>query len=89
MLRAVFEGCPGASDVVILPDSSKAFVACSGGHQVMCHRAGPDRNSSQPGPVQPDRLEALIDVGREPVQLALKPDGGEIFVSELALELHL
>jgi YVTN family beta-propeller protein len=30
-VRAVFEGCPGASDVVILPDSSKAFVACSAG----------------------------------------------------------
>ena len=34
-VRAVFDGCPGASDVVILPDSSKAFVACSGGHQMM------------------------------------------------------
>jgi len=32
-------------------------------------------------PDQPDRLEALLDVGRAPVQLALKPDGGEIFVS--------
>jgi YVTN family beta-propeller protein len=28
-----------------------------------------------------DALEALLDVGRSPVQLALKPDGGEIFVS--------
>ena len=34
-VRAVFEGCPGAADAVILPDSSKAFVACSAGHQVM------------------------------------------------------
>jgi YVTN family beta-propeller protein len=34
-LRAVFTGCPGATDAVILDDSSKAFVACSGGHQVM------------------------------------------------------
>ena len=34
-LRAVFQNCPGADDVVILPDSSKAFVACSAGHQVM------------------------------------------------------
>jgi DNA-binding beta-propeller fold protein YncE len=32
-------------------------------------------------PDQPDRLEALLDVGRAPVQLALKPDGGELFVS--------
>ena len=34
-VRAVFAGCPGASDLAILPDSSKAFVACSAGHQVM------------------------------------------------------
>jgi DNA-binding beta-propeller fold protein YncE len=32
-------------------------------------------------PAQPDRLEALMDVGRAPVHLALKPDGGEVFVS--------
>jgi DNA-binding beta-propeller fold protein YncE len=30
-------------------------------------------------PAQPDRLEALLDVGRAPAQLALKPDGGEVF----------
>jgi YVTN family beta-propeller protein len=72
-VRAVFEGCPGAADVAILPDSSKAFAACSGGHQIMSialARAG-----------QPDRLEALLDVGRGPLHLALKPDGGELFVS--------
>ena len=77
-VRAVFEGCPGASDVVILPDSSKAFAACSAGHQIMAialARFGElDRRS-------PDRVESLLDVGRAPVQLALKPDGGEIFVS--------
>src|SRR5271157_6523654 len=28
-VRAVFEGCPGATDAVILPDSSKAFIACA------------------------------------------------------------
>jgi len=32
-------------------------------------------------PAMPDRLETLMDVGRAPVNLALKPDGGEIFVS--------
>jgi len=32
-------------------------------------------------PAEPDRLETLMDVGRAPVQLALKPDGGEIFAS--------
>lgn len=76
-VRAVFEGCPGASDVVILPDSSKAFAACSAGHQVMAIALA----HSKFQPDQPDRVESLLDVGRAPVQLALKPDGGEIFVS--------
>jgi YVTN family beta-propeller protein len=76
-VRAYFTGCPGASDAVVLPDSSKAFVACSGGHQVMAiSLARPDAH-----PAQPDRMEAMLDVGRSPVQLALKPDGGEVFVS--------
>jgi DNA-binding beta-propeller fold protein YncE len=79
-VRAVFEGCPGAADVVILPDSSKAFAACSGGHQVMAlqlaHVARTDGR-----PATSDRLESILDVGRAPVQLALKPDGGEMFVS--------
>jgi YVTN family beta-propeller protein len=79
-IRAVFEGCPGASDVVVLPDSSKTFAACSGGHQVMAvqlaHEARPDGR-----PATTDRLESLLDVGHAPVQLALKPDGGEVFVS--------
>jgi YVTN family beta-propeller protein len=62
---------------VILPDSSKAFVACSGGHQVMAIAlARPDDE-----PRAPDRLETLMDVGHAPVHLALKPDGGEVFVS--------
>ena len=75
--RAAFAGCPGASEVVILPDSSKAFVPCSAGHQVMVVAlAQPDAH-----PAEPDRLETLMDVGRAPVDLALKPDGGEIFVS--------
>ena len=72
-VRAVFEGCPGASDAVILPDSSKAFAACSASHQIASialARGG-----------RPDRIEALLDVGRAPVQLALKPDGGEVFVA--------
>jgi len=83
-VRGVFEGCPGASDVVILPDSSKAFVSCSGGHQVMAVALA--RASQPAGPqqaalaAQPDKLESLMDVGRGPVELALKPDGGEVFV---------
>jgi len=78
--RAVFADCPGATSPVILPDSSKAFVACSAGHQVMVVAlARPDAH-----PAQPDQLEALMDVGHGPVDLALKPDGGEIFASNSA-----
>ena len=32
----------------------------------------------------PDRLLALLDVGSTPVHLALKPDGGEIFVTSFS-----
>jgi len=83
-VRAVFGGCPAASDAVILPDSSKAFVACSGGHQVMA--VGLKRPESQNWVGQnpqerTDRLLAFLDVGPSPVHLAMKPDGGEIFVS--------
>jgi YVTN family beta-propeller protein len=84
-VRQIFEGCPGASDAVILPDSSKAFVACSGGHQIMAIALA--RAETHPSPAghaeavsaRPDRLEALLDVGQAPLQLALKPDGGELF----------
>jgi len=83
-VRTTINGCPGASDAVILPDSSKAFVSCSAGHQVMAIAL-----ARQPDPTKPDapstpttdRLETLMDVGQGPIQLALKPDGGELFVS--------
>jgi YVTN family beta-propeller protein len=66
---------------VILPDSSKAFVACSAGHQVMVIAlVNSKARPNQSGQVA-DQLEALMDVGRAPVDLAIKPDGGEIFVS--------
>ena len=79
-IRAVFTGCPGAGDAVILPDSTKTFVACAAGHQLIVIALA--HSKSNPG--QPDRLETFLDVGRAPVQLALKPDGGEIFVSNSA-----
>lgn len=86
-VRAVFSGCPGAADAVILPGSDKAFVACGGGHQVMvlalAHGAKPATQSTPAVAAAPDRLEGLLDVGRAPVHLALKPDGGEIFTSNL------
>jgi len=84
-VRQIFEGCPGASDAVILPDSSKAFVACSGGHQIMsiglarAETHTGQAGSGQAAPARADQLEALLDVGKAPLQLALKPDGGELF----------
>jgi len=81
-LRAVFRGCPGASDTVILKDSSKAFIACSGGHQVMVVSlaAAPESwAAKQNSTLLTDHMLTLMDVGQTPVQLALKPDGGEIF----------
>ncbi len=78
-LRKVIEGCPGATDAVLLPDSSKAFVACSTGHQIMAIALAHSADTT--GPAQPDAFESLLDVGKSPVHLALKPDGGELFVS--------
>jgi YVTN family beta-propeller protein len=40
--------------------------------------SSPAQEPDRPGS---DHLEALMDVGRAPVDLALKPDGGEVFVS--------
>jgi len=86
-LRAAFPGCAGATDAVILPDSSKAFVACSGGHQVMSINlaAAPDSWAARQNPsLLQDHLLAMLDVGQTPVHLAMKPDGGEIFCSNFA-----
>jgi YVTN family beta-propeller protein len=83
-LRAAFSGCPGATDAVILPYSTKAFIACSGGHQVMVVSlaAAPDSWAAKQSPaLLTDHMLTLMDVGETPIQLALKPDGGEIFCS--------
>jgi len=82
-VRAMFGDCPGAADVAILPDSSKAFIACSTGHQLMAIAlADPKKIPAKPDQVaKPDQIEAMLDVGRGPMHLALKPDGGEVFVS--------
>lgn len=81
-LRAVFSGCPGATDAVILPDSSKAFVACSGANRVMAISlaAAPDSWAARQNPtLLQDHMLTLLQVGDTPVQLAMKPDGGQIF----------
>ncbi len=84
-LRASFDGCPGAGSLAILPDSSKAFVACAAGHQVLALslRTSPSlaHRSRNSVAAEPDQLLALLDVGISPVRLVLKPDGGEIFVT--------
>jgi YVTN family beta-propeller protein len=87
--REAFSGCPGATDIALAdnyaPDprwGSKAFVACSGGHQVMdiWLRAQPDtwRGEQEPNLLH-DQLLTTLDVGKTPTHLALKPDLGEVF----------
>jgi YVTN family beta-propeller protein len=83
-LRATFPGCPGATSPVVLPDSSKTFIACSGGHQVMALNLAAAPNSwaaQHDTSLTADRMLTLLDVGLAPIFLALKPDGGEIFAS--------
>lgn len=85
--RGAYPGCAGASDAVILPDSSKAFAACSGSHQVMAISLAADPDSwraKQDASQLEDHLLALLDVGETPTHLALKPDGGEIYVTNFA-----
>jgi len=65
-VRSAISICLEPEDIAILPDSTKAFVSCSGSGQV----ASVDLKN--------DKLLALLDVGKGPVSLALKPDGGEI-----------
>jgi YVTN family beta-propeller protein len=82
-LRATFSGCPGATDIAILPDSSKAFIACSNSNQVMAIGLASHTNSQtakRDSSATADHFLTLLKVGKTPVHLALKPDGGEIFV---------
>jgi YVTN family beta-propeller protein len=85
-LRNTYTNCPGAASPVILPDSSKAFIACSSGHQVMVLNLAADPaswNARQNPTLTSDQFLTLLDVGLNPTHLALKPDGGEIFTSNL------
>ena len=86
-LRNAYPGCPGANDAVILPDSSKTFIACSSGHQVMAIALAAAPGSwpaRQDSAALSDHFLTLLDVGLNPVHLALKPNGGEIFSSNFA-----
>ncbi len=77
-VRSSFDHCPGATDAVIVPDASKAFVACSGGHQIMVIGLAHSGGSM---PLSSDIVLAFLDVGKTPLHIALKPDGGEAFAS--------
>ena len=83
-LRATFDGCAGATDIAILNDSSKAFVACSAANHVMSIGLASDPESwqaKQDAASKQDRLLARLHVGKTPTHLALKPDSGEMFVT--------
>jgi YVTN family beta-propeller protein len=69
-VRSAINICIHPEDIVILPDSSKAFVSCSGSGQVA--------SVALKNETQNDKLLALLDVGKAPVSLVLKPDGGEL-----------
>src|SRR5208282_1069077 len=68
-VRSTVPVCQQPQDLAILPDSGKVFVDCPGSNQL----ASVDLKS--------DRLLTLLDGGKLPIHLALKPDGGELFVS--------
>ena len=81
-VRSAINICIHPEDVAILPDSTKAFVSCSGSGQVASialktasQSAGRDATQNE---AQSDKLLALLDAGKSPVSLALKPDGGEL-----------
>ncbi len=82
--RAAFGGCAQATDVAILPDSSKAFITCSGADEVLAISLASVPGSwpakQDPASLQ-DHLLGRLRVGKTPVHLAVKPDGGELFVS--------
>ncbi len=81
-LREFFPNCPGATDIAILPDSTKAFIACSGTHRIMAVWLGVAAGTwrgKQNASLQQDHLLTFLDVGRTPTHLTVKPDGGEVF----------
>ena len=63
--------CSQPTDLIVMPDGSKAFVACSGSHQIAV--VGLESHN--------DKLLTLLTVGNTPVQLVLKPDTGEFFAT--------
>jgi YVTN family beta-propeller protein len=91
VFREAFSGCTGATDAVVVANSatepqsgSKAFVACSGTNKVMVVWLGAAADSwrgKQDPSLRHDQMLCLLDVGRTPTHLAVKPDGGEVFAT--------
>src|SRR5262249_18766896 len=88
--------CKSPEEIGIVPDSSKAFITCSGSNQVATvalesthaqPASGAASATSRRSPAtrqtttRGDRLLALLDIGKTPLHVAVKPDGGEVFVS--------
>lgn len=74
-----FIACSGSAQVAVIglglqPPEASAEPASN-------RTSAPHALSSSDKSRTPDRLLTLLDVGTTPVHLALKPDGGEIFVS--------
>jgi YVTN family beta-propeller protein len=88
-LRSSIPICSQPTDIAILADSSKAFVVCAAASSPTAKpnsKTKGAQNEDGPGQVavidlKAEKLLALLDVGKMPVHLALKPDGGEMFVS--------
>ncbi|MBW8748784.1 MAG: beta-propeller fold lactonase family protein [Acidobacteria bacterium] len=83
-LRSTWGNCPEATDALIIKDSTKVFVTCSANRQVMAVWLAADPNEwrgKQDPSLQRDAFLTMLDVGDTPMQITMKPDGGEIFVS--------
>jgi YVTN family beta-propeller protein len=84
-VRSAVNICIQPEDIAILPDSTKAFVSCAGSGQVAsvalksnAREKGSAKDETRETDTESDHLLALLDVGKSPVSLALKPDGGEL-----------
>jgi len=73
VVRAIIQACAQPEDIAIMPDSAKAFVACTGSAQV----ASID--------LKEGKVLALLDVGKTPVHLTLKPTGANSSLPTLTL----
>lgn len=83
-LRSSWANCPGATAPTILQDASKLFVACSTAGTVASFSLAAEPsswNARQNPTLLTDHMLTLLRVGTDPEHIALKPDGGEIFVS--------